>query len=96
LDKLPPWTENITIESLPNEDLKTLATLLDLNAVIILMETLPGVTIAIPKKANHKYKLQYVLQHYDGTKKTRMQLARLCGFSENYIYKIVRNRNKIL
>lgn len=94
MDNKKPWKKYITLESLPNEDLKLLATLFGIDVAIVLMEEYPGTTIIIPQKATHKYKVQYVLDHYDGTKKTRLQLSRLCGFSENLIYKIVRDRNK--
>lgn len=94
MDKTTHWKDYITYESLPNEDLKLLATLFGINVPIVLMEEYPGTTIIIPQKATYKYKVKYVLEHYDGTKKTRLKLSRMCGFSENLIYKIVRNRNK--
>ena len=46
-------------------------------------------------KSMHKYKVDYVVRHYDGTKKSRLELSKLCGFSENYIYKSIIRKNKI-
>ncbi len=37
-----------------------------------------------------KYKHQYVLDNYDGSKYSRMRTALDCNITENYIYKIMK------
>ena len=66
-----------------------------LNRQLSFVEKLPRICISIPQKSMHKYKVDYVVRHYDGIKKSRLELSKLCGFSENYIYKSVIRKNKI-
>lgn len=87
------WTKEITIEDLPNEDLKIIAGVIGLEAVVKLMCELDGFYFSIPKYGALRYKRNYVLKHYDGTKKSRFELAKKFGFTEQYIYRIVRSRN---
>lgn len=92
MDYNNPWIKNITKENLPNEDLKIIADILGLGVVIKLMCELPGMNIAIPKNATLKAKIQYIKQNYDGSKKSRYNLSKICGVSESYIYKIAQKR----
>lgn len=87
-----PWIDKITSENLPNEDLKTIALLLGLEAAIKLMCEIPGVNISIPKNATLLAKVLYIMEQYDGTKKSRLKLAQECDLSEGYIYRIARKR----
>jgi len=48
--------------------------------------------VKIPKNGTLKAKIDYIKQEYDGTKKSRIELAKTCDLSENYIYRIVRKR----
>ncbi len=88
-----PWMSNITEENLPNEDLKILAAVIGLDPTIKIMCELPGINIAVPKNATLQAKIDYVKAHYDGTKKSRYELAKMCDLSEGYIYRIARKRN---
>lgn len=90
-----PWIKNITKENLPNEDLKIIAEILGLGVAIKMMCELPGMNIAIPKNATLKAKIQYIKQNYDGSKKSRYDLAKACGLSENYIYRIAKSRGGV-
>jgi len=67
----PPWINYITMETLPNEDLKIVADTIGLPPTIILMCELSGLIISIPKNATLKARIAYIRQHYDGTKKSR-------------------------
>ena len=88
----PPWTEFITMENLPNDDLKIVANIIGLMPTINLMCELPGMLISIPKRTTLNARIAYVKKHYDSSKKSRYELSRICGLSENYIYKISKIR----
>jgi Mor family transcriptional regulator len=90
LNSQNPWIEDITVEDLPNEDLKIVAALVGLDTAVKMMCELPGIVISIPKNATLGAKIKYIKKHYDGSKKSRYELAKACGVSENYIYKIIR------
>ena len=87
-----PWIKNITLDTLPNEDLKIVASVIGLDATVKLMCELAGINISIPKNGTLKAKIDYIKQKYDGTKKTRIELSQVCDLSESYIYRIIRNR----
>lgn len=54
-----------------------------------------GVPILIPRSsATSKYKYQYILDNYDGTKKSRMKLGLECNITEGYVYKIIKQYKK--
>ena len=89
-----PWIKYITIETLPNEDLNIVATVIGLEATIKLMCELPGILISVPKNATLPAKIAYIQDNYDGTKQCRCRLARICEMSENYIYRVIRNKLK--
>lgn len=88
----PPWINYITMENLPNSDLKFLASIIGLPLTIKLMCEYPGIVITIPKNATFNARKEYVLKHYDGSKDSRLYLSKVCGFSENYIYRIANQR----
>ena len=88
-----PWIDKITSENLPNEELKTIAFLLGLDAAVKLMCELPGVNLSIPKNATLPAKILYIMEKYDGTKKSRLKLSKECDLSEGYIYRIARKRS---
>ena len=46
-----PWIKYITIDNLPNEDMKIIASVIGLEATIKIMSEFSGVTFAVPKKA---------------------------------------------
>lgn len=87
-----PWIQYITEETLPNEDLKILAAIIGLAATIKVMCEVPGMLISVPKNCTLKARIEYIKQHYDGTKKSRYELSKLCDLSENYIYRVVNKR----
>lgn len=51
-----------------------------------------GSTVHIPKNATLPARKEYIKKYYDGTKKTRNELRRICDVSENYIYRVVKDR----
>jgi len=93
LELKQPWAQEITKDDLPNEDLRIVADLISLEVAVKMMCELQGINISIPQKAAANAKIRYIKKHYDGTKKSRYELAKICGVSEGYIYKIARQRN---
>ena len=87
-----PWIANITEDTLPNEDLKILAAIIGLAATIKIMCEIPGINISIPKNCTLRARIKYIKKHYDGSKKSRYELSKLCDLSENYIYRIAKTR----
>ena len=80
------------MENLPNEDLKIVAAIIGLPPTIQLMCEVPGMLISVPKNATLKARVEYVKKHYDGSKKSRYELSKTCGLSENYIYRVAKQR----
>lgn len=87
-----PWTKYINIDNLPNEDMKILASIIGLEATIKIMCELQGVNISVPQNATLSAKIEYIKEVYDGTKQSRVKLSKLCGLSENYIYRMYRKK----
>jgi Mor family transcriptional regulator len=91
LDK--PWIKYITIDNLPNEDMKIIASVIGLEATIKIMSEFSGVTFAVPKKAMLAAKIKYIKEVYDGSKTSRSLLAKQCDMSENYILKLYKKHH---
>ena len=89
-----PWTKYSNIDNLPNEDMKILASIIGLEATIKIMCELQGVNISVPQNATVPAKIAYIQDVYDGSKQSRVKLSKLCGLSENYIYRMYRKRIK--
>lgn len=89
-DKEPKWMKYITEDSIEDFELRDLIELIGFEATKKLMLKHAGVPILIPKSATSKYKHQYILDNYDGTKKSRMKLALECDITEGYVYKIIK------
>ena len=83
-----PWVKYITEENLPNDDLRLVSTIIGLDATAKLMCEIPGTLISIPKNATVPARIAYIKEHYDGTKKSRLELSRICNMAESYIFSI--------
>lgn len=93
-EKESGWVKYITEESIDDYELLDLIGLIGFDATKKLMLNYAGVPILIPKSATSKYKHQYILDNYDGTKKSRMKLALECNITEGYVYKIIKQYKK--
>ncbi len=87
-----PWFKNVVPEDFKNEDLKMIASFAGAEAAILLLYFMPGFIFTIPQAEEIILKKKYIKKQYDGTKSTRRRLAVECGFSESYIYKIIREK----
>jgi len=89
----PEWAKYITEESIDNEELQTLISLIGFEATKKIMLHYAGRDFFIPKTVLMKYKHQYILDNYDKTKRSRLKLVRACGITEGYIFKIIKKYN---
>jgi len=89
-----PWMENITIEDLPNDDLKFVAQCAGIKAALTLIFCLPGLIVNIPKNALKKLKERYILKEYDGTKLTLNRLVIECELSQRHVEAVIRKNLK--
>ena len=87
-----PWVKYITEETLPNEDLQVLASIIGLELTAKLMCEIPGTLISIPKNATLRARVAYIKEVYDGSKKSRLKLSRECNLSESYIFNVCKKR----
>lgn len=86
----PKWAKYITEESIEDYGLLDLISIIGFEATKKLMIHYAGNTITIPKSVNTKYKHQYVLDNYDGTRNSRRTIALTCQITDGYIYKILK------
>lgn len=92
--KEPEWTKYITKDTIDDVILLDLIDKIGFEATKKLMIHYAGRPITIPKTLNTKYKHQYILDNYDGTKMSRIKLVSECDITESYIYKIVKKYKK--
>ena len=93
--KEPEWAKYITENNIENEDLQALMSVIGFEATKKLMIYYEGMNLKIPKSCNMKYKHQYILDTYDGTKRSRVKIVRECNITEGYIYKVIKKyKNK--
>lgn len=94
--KEPLWSKYITEDNLPNEEMEVLCSIIGLEATKKIMLAYQGSTITIPKQALSKYKDKYIIENYDGTKISRVYLAKECNVSERHIYNVTHeNKNNL-
>lgn len=89
-----PWMEYITIEDMPNDDLKFLAENAGIKPVLALIFSSPGLTVSIPKTSFKEVKEKYILSKYDGRKYTINKLAVECDLCQRHVYKIINKKLK--
>lgn len=90
------WLNDLTIEEIemPNDDIKEISERYGINFALQLMEDMSGILINVPKTGLNKLRNIYICKHYDGSKKSRMSLARECNVTENYIKQLVSKSRK--
>jgi hypothetical protein len=82
------WESALTVEDLPNEDLKIVADMCGLDLAVKLLEDMPGTIINVPKTGLNKFRNKYICKQYDGSKQSRSCLAFEFGVSEGYIIQL--------
>ena len=95
--KEPAWAKYITEDNIEDENIKGLIPIIGFENVKKIMLNYSGIPILVSKSSFMKYKHQYVLDNYNGTKMSRIETAIACDMTENYIYKLMKkykNNNK--
>ena len=87
----PVWAKYITEDNLPTEDLQFLCSIIGLEATKKLMIYAVGEKFSISKYCNQKYKKQYILDNYDGTKKTLNEIVINCDITIRYAYQVIKD-----
>lgn len=88
-----PWRKYITIDDMPNDDLRTFAETVGIDKAIDTILELPVLAFSIPRKPFRRAREQYIMEQYDGRKYTLNKLALECDFTTKQVYAII-NRNK--
>ena len=83
------WMDTITVDDLPNDDLKFVAVNAGMRCVLTLILSVPGLTVCIPRNALKQVKERYIKKEYDGTKFTINRLAVECEMTQRHVYKIL-------
>jgi len=90
------WINNLITDEIemPNYDTQVIAELYGVNFALRLMTDIPGSIINVPKTGLNKIRNDYICKHYDGSKKSRLDLAFECGVTEGYIKQLVSKNKK--
>ena len=88
------WMDSLTIEDLPNDELKFVAINAGMRCALTLILCVPGLTVSIPRNALKIVKERHILNEYDGTKFTLNRLAVECEVSQRHVYKILERHLK--
>ena len=91
--KSKEWIKNLTVEDMPNEELKLIAEYLGIETALDLIENFPGININIPKNAFRRLMKEYIKKKYNGTRASQINLALECGVTAQYITQVAR-KNK--
>jgi len=86
----PAWAKYITEDNLPTEDLQYLCSIIGLEATKKLMFKAAGQKFSIHAHCNQPYKKQYIIDHFDGTRKSIIELVRACNTTQRYVYKVIK------
>ena len=84
-----PWKKYITIDDMPNDDLKLFAEKVGIEKAVQTILELPGIGFVIPKKPFRAAKERYIMDNYDGSKYCLNRLALECDFTSKQVYKII-------
>ena len=93
----PAWAKYITEDNLPTEDLQYLYSIIGLEATKKLMFKAAGEKFSIHAHCNQAYKRQYIIDNFDGTRRSMFDTIRACKTTQRYVYKVleehVKNKN---
>lgn len=86
------WMENVTIDDLPNDDLKLIAREAGLKHAMLFIFLFSGAAVTIPNNPFTKLRDNYIMNNYDGTKTSINKLAIECGVTQRHVYRILKKR----
>lgn len=80
---------NLTIDDLPNEELKDVAAFSDMTTVISLMKHCKGLHFNIPKNCFDQFKRDYIFESYDGSMSSVRRMALELDMTQRHIQAIL-------
>lgn len=86
----PAWAKYITEDNLPTEDLQFLCSIIGLEATKKLMFKAAGEKFSIHAHCNQAYKKQYIIDNFDGTRRSMFDTIRACKTTQRYVYKVIK------
>lgn len=87
------WEKDMTVNDMPNGDMRLVAELCGIDTALLLMKHLGGVNIYVPKMIERRIMAAYVQRHYDG--KNAKNLAVRMGKSIRFVYSLLQeNKDK--
>lgn len=92
--KEPAWGKYITEDNLPTEDLQYLCSIIGLEATKKLMFKAAGEKFSIHAHCNQAYKRQYIIDNFDGTRKSILEIVRACKTTQRFVYKVLEEQAK--
>lgn len=81
---------SLRIEHLPTEDLKDMAVLIGMDAVIKLLKKFEGRSVYFPKNWTKEFRRNWVSQHWNG--ENAHELGKDLGVSTTTIYRVVNDK----
>lgn len=81
----------VTIDDIPEGNMRLVADLCGLDVAVSLMQNLKGLTIAVPSNGFSEIEKKIILQEYHGNTSELKQLALRLGLNEQTIRAILRN-----
>jgi hypothetical protein len=86
----PVWAKYITEDNLPTEDLQYLCSIIGLEATKKLMFNAAGEKFSIHAHCNQPYKRQYIIDNFDGTRKSMIDTVKACKTTQRFVYKVIK------
>lgn len=90
----PVWVKYITEDNLPTDDLKYLCSIIGIEATKKLMINAAGEKFSIHAHCNQSYKRQYIIDNFDGTRKSILEIVRACKTTQRFVYKVLEEQAK--
>lgn len=88
----PVWAKYITEDNLPTEDLQYLCSIIGLEATKKLMLKAAGEKFSIHAHCNQPYKRQYIIDNFDGTRRSMLDTILACKTTQRFVYKVLEER----
>ena len=83
------WIKDITIDDMPNTDMRLVAEACGIDVAVKLLEEMGGIQLSIPKNGFKKVIAKCICDNYNG--RNAKELALKCNVTERYVYKLCSN-----
>ena len=84
--------ETMSIEDLPNDDLRDVAEVCGIEIALRIMKKLSGSHIYVPHNSFSKIAFKFIVENFDGS--NAKKLSQVTGISLCHVYTIIRNEDK--